>query len=176
LISPGGIAPIASAAVVGRGRIKGSAGIELLAIFPIANAQLNNTEGSIRISTALFGAALTLRLTPPGPWIADAALGVSTLMFRAAGSAVGSVGAVPNASTVASTWKVAGHARAGGGVQINRWLALRIDAMGGVAASRIEIDYRVTGPGGVPIPGVTANRASWGPLFFGGTVGLQANW
>jgi hypothetical protein len=176
LMSPGGIAPIASAAAIGRGRIKGNAGIELTAIFPIANAQLNNNEGSVQVSTALFGAALTLRLTPPGPWIADAALGVSTLMLRAAGSGVGSVGVVPNAGRVASAWKVGAHARAGGGVQLNSWLALRIDAFAGAVTSRILIEYQVTGPDRNPLPGVSASRASWGPIFAAGTLGLQANW
>jgi hypothetical protein len=164
LASPGGIGPVGTLAVMGRGPIAGPVELEMMGVFPLLPTRLTTPDGPIDISVALFGGGAALRLTPArGPWRADVALGASATMLRsagAAGSGLGSVGANE------STWKATGHARIGGGYALNRWIVLRVDALGGVVASRTFI-----GKKGNPI-----DYGSWGSVFAGGALALQASW
>jgi hypothetical protein len=161
LASPGGIAPIISAATIGRGRITERSGMEIMAVFPVVSRRLTTPEGSTQVSTALFGLAADFRLVPRGPWMADAAIGVSALMFRS----VGSPGGVTHVGKTDSAWKLATHVRLGTGRQIGRWLAIRVDGIAGLTpASRIVLTYS------------DVDRATWGPVFAAGALSVQAAW
>jgi hypothetical protein len=174
LVSPGGVGPVTAIAAFGRAMMTERLGMEILAIFPASSAHLTNPEGTTDISTALFGAGMALRLTPPGSWTVDAALGVSALMFRATGNATGMVRGAPYEDDSLSTWKLAANARVGAGVDITPWLALRADAIAGVIASQhIAVGSAVAD--GARITDETV-RATWGPLFAAGTLALQATW
>ncbi len=172
--SPGGTSPITSAAAIGRAWLTEQVGIEMMALFPMIPSRLTNTEGSIEFKAAVFGGGATFRLTPPGRWTADVALGVSAILFRAAGAGVGAVNNAPNMGRIDSVWKAAAQARIGGGVEINRWLLLRADVLAGmIPSSRIQLASAATDSTGTTI---LNDRATWGPTFAAGTVGLQANW
>lgn len=168
----GGIAPIASGVVTGHARIAGRTGVEVMAMFPIIPSRLTYSEGSVQIGASLFGAAVEFRLTPPGAWVADCAVGGSALRFRTVGTGVGSVGSdpsQPNQGVTDSTWRFAAHVRFGAGVDITPWLTLRGDVIAG-ASPRIVVTYFN------PHQNVSSDLAAWGPTFAVATVGLQANW
>jgi hypothetical protein len=104
---------------------------------------------------------------------ADAAVGGSAVMIRAAGMGVGGVGiGAPNVGSAETAWKVAGHLRVGGGLDLNRWLTLRADIIGGLTA-RTVLGYDVTDVAGKT---VTTDWATWGPTFAVGVLALQASW
>jgi hypothetical protein len=174
MASPGGVPLVASVAVMGRVLVSPQAGLELMAVFPLASRHLSNPEGTVAIQTALFGAALAFRLPTPRRLYADGALGASALMLRAEGAGTGGVGtgSTPNVGSVQTAWKVAGTARVGGGLHLNRWLSLRADVLGGLTG-RTAVGYDVTDVGGQTI---MTDRASWGPVFAVATAGLQASW
>jgi hypothetical protein len=81
-------------------------------------------------------------------------------LLQAVGSVVGTQSV---AGTTASTVKITGYARLGAGYQMSSWLIGRIDAIAGIVASRTLI-------------GPANSDPSWGPLFGGGVLALQANW
>ncbi|MES1171916.1 MAG: hypothetical protein ABUL77_01655 [Bacteroidota bacterium] len=172
--SPGGTTPIASATAIGRVWFAGRVGAEAMALFPLVASRLTHAEGSMAVKAALFGGAVTLRLTGPGRWTADAAAGLCGQFFQVVGSGIGTAGDAPNQGGTESRWKLAGHARVGGGVEINHWLMMRADIVGGFApSSRITLVYKVTDANQVD---QVTTRATWGPAFVAGTVGLQADW
>jgi hypothetical protein len=161
LASPGGIAPVVSAATIGRGRITERSGMEIMAVFPVVPRRLTTPEGSTQVSAALFGLAADFRMTPPGPWMVDAAIGVCALMFRA----VGTAGGITSVGQTKLAWKLATHVRFGAGRQIGRWLSIRADAIAGLMpASRVVLRYS------------DVDRATWGPVFVAGAVSVQAAW
>ncbi len=161
LASPGRIGPIGAIAAIGRGQVVGPIGVELMAVFPVMPARVGTAVGTEDIRAALFGAGATWRLTPAHrPWLTDVALGGSATLLRAVGSVVGTQSV---AGTTASTVKITGYARLGAGYQMSSWLVGRIDAIAGVVASRTLI-------------GPANSDTSWGPLFGGGVLALQANW
>lgn len=161
----GGIAPIASAAVIGRAEITERAGLEIMALFPLVPVRLSNAAGSSQISVAVFGAGGSSRLTSVGPWIGDAGVGVSAVLLRA----VGDPSAQVDSGTVA-IWAIAAQARLGGGLAITSWLTARVDVIGGATARHILIAYFNEKDN------VSHVVAAWGRAFAAGTAGLQATW
>lgn len=175
LASPGGNSPLAALAVIGRVPIAGRLGAELMAIFPVTSSPRKSADGSVETSIALFGGAASLRLTPAtGPWIVDLALGASVTMLRAVGRATGTVGNTPNVGSAVSTQMITGHSRLGAGYHVNRWLVLRADVVAGVLASRLWVATLHTDTAGAATK--LDDFGSWGPLFGGGTLSLQASW
>jgi len=172
MASPGGVPLVASVAAIGRAHVSGQAGIELMAVLPLSAGHLSNPEGTVAVKTALFGGAIAFHLPTPRRLRADAAFGASALMFRTDGAGATGPGTAPTVGSVETAWKFAGHARLGGGVDLNRWLCLRADVIGGVTA-RTTIGYDVTTIDGRTI---ATDRASWGPAFATATLGLQASW
>jgi hypothetical protein len=166
--STGGIAPLVSAAVIGQAQITRQAGVELMALFPLGPVRWSNMNGSSQISVALFAAAGSWHLQLPGPWIADASLGISAVMFRA----VGDPSTTVNAGTDV-TWVLGAQARLGGGLAITRWLAVRVDVIGGATARRIVLAYNL--PDGMG-HSTSQEVAAWGHAFAAGTASLQASW
>jgi hypothetical protein len=131
-----------------------------MAVFPVIPARFSDVYGTEEVSAALFGGGATMRLTPaPDAWLVDLAFGISATMLKAVGTMVGPESV---AGTTKSTMKITGNARLGAGVLLNRWLVLRLDGIAGVVASRT-----LFGDG---------SDHSWGPLFAGGVLALQANW
>jgi hypothetical protein len=164
LASPGGIGPVGALAVIGRGPIVGPVELEMMGVFPLLPTRMTTPDGPIDISVALFGGGAALRLTPArGPWRADVAVGASATMLRSVGATGTGLGSVGRNE---STWKVTGHTRIGGGYALNRWIVLRVDALGGVVASRTLISKK-----GNPV-----DYGSWGSVFVGGALALQASW
>lgn len=181
--SPGGLSPVWAAAVVGRGRFTDTAGVELMAVFPLTAKRLDIPEvGQVETMPALFGAAATVRLSPSSgspdapEWVADAAAGVSAIMLRAKGSlgATGGSGTGSSASAaVVSAWKPAAHIRLGGGVRISPWLVFRLDLVGGLCTSRIGVGAVRTDAQGNQ---TSVDEGTFGPAFGTATLGLQASW
>ena len=161
----GGIAPIASGVIAGRAHIAGRAGVEVMALFPIAPSRVTNPVGSVQIGASLFGAAAEFRLTPPGDWVSDCAVGGSALLIRTVGTGVGS-----NQGSTDSTWRFATHVRLGAGVALAPWLTLRADVVAG-ASPRLVINSVDSSNSNV-----SHDLAAWGPTFAVATVGVQANW
>jgi hypothetical protein len=168
LASPGGLSPVTGVAVIGRGRFSGQAGLELMSVFPVVPSELTKPEGTVEVRTALFGAGALFMLGSGRRFHADAALGGSALMIRASGRPAANV-----ASAAQTAWRAAAHLRLGGAMDLNRWLSLRADVLGGVAASRTPIGVDET-----PATGETISRdyGAWGPAFVVGTIGVQAAW
>lgn len=173
LVSPGGVGAITALAAFGRARMSSGAGLELMAVVPLAPALLRNTEGTVEVKATLLGAALVFQAEAPRRLKADAAVGAAAVMMRAAGT-----GAAPapdgsqNLGSVQAAWRMAAHLRLGGGVDLLRWLCLRADVVGGLTA-RTAIGYDVTTVQGQT---VMRDRATWGPAFATATLGLQASW
>lgn len=174
VLSPGGVGAITAVAAFGRARMSSVSGFELMAVIPLAPALLHNAEGTVEVKATLLGAAVTFRAEAPRRLRADAAVGASAVMMRAAGSATDVVDATtaPNVGSIQTSWRMAAHLRLGGGVDLSRWLCLRADVIGGLTA-RTTIGYDVTTVAGRTI---TTDRATWGPAFATATLGLQASW
>lgn len=172
LVSAGGLSPVKGVAVIGRARFGERAGIELMSILPLVPGSLTNPEGTVEVKTALFGAAALFVLTSTRHVRADAAVGGAALMTRAAGTAAQN----PDVALFAgarTSWTGLAHLRLGGGLALNRWLSLRADGIGGLAASRTVIGYDVTDTAGQT---TRFDRGTWGRAFAVVTVALQARW
>jgi len=176
LASLGGIAPVASVAALGSGPFGGRWGWELMALFPVVPAHLTNPTGSVDVSTSLFGAAGSFRLSAPGPWWADGALGVSALLVRTVGTGTGSSGTAVNSGHTESAWQACAHLRVGTGYQLNRWLIIRADVLAGLAAARTRISTLVIADSGSPVATSAPDFGTWERAFAGGMVALQASW